>query len=239
MRVLLLQAREPTDPVLREERLAFASKAGLPVTSFVPYDLLQGPPAVAEVLAADALMVGGSGHYYVSRRDLPGFDGLMDMLRHVVSAGHPVFASCFGFQLMTVALGGEIVHDREGTEVGTYEVRLTDDGLRDELLGSLPPRFNAQLGRKDRASRLPAGVTHLASSERAPYQAMRVPGKPIWATQFHPELSVTENRARFYRYLSGYGAEGDISAQQEILRRFSESTATQPLIPRFLKLIER
>ena len=238
MTILLLQAREADDPIRDEERRAFASKARLDPDAFVCHDLLDRPPTLIEIRQHQALMIGGSGDYYVSNADLPRFDMLMDVLREVANVGHPTFASCFGFQLMVQALGGEIVHDPATIEVGTYTMSLTEDGKNDELLGTLPQSFAAQMGRKDRATRLPSGTLHLASSERCPFQAMRVPNKPVWATQFHPEMNRTENRARFIRYLDGYAPHMEGRADDEaILERFKESPDTERLISQFLEIV--
>ena len=237
LKILLLQARNHGDLAKVEERHSFAARAGLDVEQIVPYDLLSGTPSLSEVVNYDALMVGGSGDYYVSKQNLPGFCKVLELLGEVVAHGHPTFASCFGFQLMVQALGGEIIHDAPNTEVGTYELNLTEAGQQDELLGALPPQFLAQLGRKDRAARLPGGSIHLASSERCPFQALRIPGQPIWATQFHPELTGTENLARFHRYQKGYGSVMSEEDQKMTLQRFRDSPETEALIPRFLELV--
>ena len=237
LRILLLQARDEDDPMREEEVLSFAEKSGLTPEQFDQHDLIGGPPDLAEVLARDAMMVGGSGDYYVSKRNLPAFDELLEVLAEVVAAGQPTFASCFGFQLLTVALGGEIVHDSAATEVGTYELELTEAGRKDELLGHLPPRFLAQLGRKDRAARLPAGVRNLAASERCPYQAFRVPGQPVWATQFHPELDARTNKDRFMRYLDGYSMHMTPEEKRTALQRYHESPEASRLLPAFLRLL--
>ena len=237
LRILLLQARDEDDPMREEEVLSFAEKSRLAPEQFDQHDLLAGPPELSQVLARDAMMVGGSGDYYVSKRNLPAFDELLDLLSEVVAAGHPTFASCFGFQLLTVALGGEIIHDPQSTEVGTYELQLTEAGARDTLLGCMPPRFMAQLGRKDRASRLPAELSNLAASRRNPHQAFRVPGQPVWATQFHPELDARTNRDRFMRYLNGYSMHMTAEEKREALSRFQESPETAALLPAFLRLV--
>ncbi len=237
LKILLLQARNHGDQAKSEERQSFAERAGLDLEQVVPHDLLAGPPTTAQVLRYDALMVGGSGDYYVSKKNLPGFWEVLDLLREVVGRGHPTFASCFGFQLMVRALGGEIIFDPANMEVGTYELTLTDAGRQDELLGVLSPRFMAQLGRKDRAARIPAGCVHLASSERAPFQAFKIPNQPIWATQFHPELTGEENRLRFDRYRQGYGSVMSEEEQQLTVSRFRESPETETLIARFLELV--
>jgi GMP synthase (glutamine-hydrolysing) len=182
-------------------------------------------------------MVGGSGDYYVSKRSLPQFERQLELLAEIAETGFPTFASCFGFQLLVEALGGRIVHDPVNVEVGTYDLRLTSQGRKDPLLGKLPPVFAAQLGRKDRADRLPDRVRHLALSERSPYQAFRLPDKPIWATQFHPELDLHSNRLRFERYLKGYAEHMSEAERAETRRRFRESPETHGLLREFLSLV--
>ncbi|HCB48558.1 MAG TPA: aminotransferase [Chloroflexi bacterium] len=182
-------------------------------------------------------MVGGSGEYYVSKKNLPGFSKVMDLLAAVVDIGHPTFASCFGFQMMVQALGGRIIYDPDNMEVGTYELQLSEGGKKDELFRYLPPTFMAQLGHKDRADRLPEGVINLASSVNSRFQAMRIPEKPIWATQFHPELTREENLKRFHRYLDGYASMMSREEVEETLARFSDSPETKDLIPRFLRTV--
>lgn len=237
VRILLLQARNLEDPVRQEERQSFAAKTGLAVEQIVTHDLLSGPPSMKRVREFEAVMVGGSGDYYVSKRSLPEFDAQLEVLASIVENGSPMFASCFGFQILVQALGGSIVHDPENVEVGTYDLSLTAQGEEDPLLGLLPPVFAAQLGRKDRAEELPAGVIHLASSERSRFQSFRVPDKPIWATQFHPELDLASNRLRFDRYLKGYATHMTEAEREEARQRFRESPETDKLLPAFLQLV--
>ena len=190
-----------------------------------------------QVRQFDAVMVGGSGDYYVSKRSLPDFDAQLELLATVAATGFPMFASCFGFQILVQALGGSIVHDPVHVEVGTYDLTLTPGGKQDPLLGRLPPVFAAQLGRKDRAERLPDGVVHLAASQRCPYQSFRIPDRPIWATQFHPELDLDSNRLRFERYLKGYSQHMTEREREETRRRFRASPHTDCLLPAFLDLV--
>lgn len=237
LRVLLLQARGAGDPVAGSERRAFAKAAGLPVERVHTHDLLQGPPSLAGIRRHDVLMVGGSGDYYVSKRNLPDMDATLDRIGEVVEIGHPTFASCFGFQLLVEALGGRVIHDPEGVEVGTFEVTLTEAGASDPLFGHLPRSFRAQMGRKDRAEHLPEDVVHLASSERCRYHALRVPGKPIWSTQFHPELDRERNRMRFERYIDGYAPLMSKEERRRALDRFADSPETDRLLRRFLGVV--
>ena len=182
-------------------------------------------------------MVGGAGDFYVSKGDLPHQESLFELLTELVESGHPMFASCFGFQCLVQAMGGRIIHDPASTEVGTYELTLTDRGQDDPLFGTLPSSFRAQLGRKDRASSYPDQFENLASSAACPYQALRVRGRPIWASQFHPELDREANLERFRRYMDGYAPHMNPQERQAAFDRFVESPDSCQLLRRFLTLI--
>lgn len=237
LRFLLLQARHADDPMRQQEHMAFTSRLGTDPEQIVCWDLLKGPPAFSLVASYDVLMMGGSGDFLVSDKDLPQFSAVLELLREVADRAHPTFASCFGFQCMVEALGGEIVYDAERTEVGTHELTLTHAGRDDPLLGGLPRSFLAQMGRKDRATRLPEEAVHLASSERCPYQAFRLPGKPVWATQFHPELSGDENRERYIRYLNNYEQHVREELHEDDMDRFRPSPETEAMLPKFIELV--
>ena len=237
IKILLLQARKQEDTAKDEERASFAEATAVPIENIVPFDLLAAAPTLSKIQQFDALMIGGSGDYYVSKKDFPHLPRLLEVLQKVVAAGQPTFASCFGFQLLVQALGGNIIYDPEHIEVGTFPVTLTDSGQTDELFAHMPTQFRAQIGRKDRADRLPDGFLHLASSANAPFQALRVPDKPIWATQFHPELTKAENLKRFKRYMDGYASMMSPDEVQETLKRFDESPEANGLLRQFMTLV--
>ena len=232
----MLQARLPDDPMTEHERDCFVTRTGLPRESIVTHQLHDGAPSIERVLDHDGLMIGGSGDYYVSKEDLPCFPAFLDLLREIVKRGHPTFASCFGFQSIVRALGGELVHDPSSAEVGTFELTLSEPGKADPLFGELPVRFHAQMGHQDHAARFADGMLNLASSERCRYQVLRVPDRPIWATQFHPELDRATNLDRFRRYFAEYGPKtGKTRAQTEA--GFLDSPETSDLLSRFLSLV--
>lgn len=237
VKILLLQARHQDDLARQEECQSFADRAGIDLGQIIPHDLLESPPTLAKIRQYDALMVGGSGAFSVSKHNLPGQPAILEVLAEAVEIGHPTFASCFGFHLLVSALGGEVIYDPDNMEVGTYEMTLTEDGADDELFNYLPPKFPAQLGHKDRARVLPDGVKNLVSSANAPYQAFSIPDKPIWATQFHPELTGEDNLLRFHRYTAEYAAIYGPEELKAVLNRFTDSPETDELIPRFLKTV--
>ncbi len=216
LRYTLLQARDAADLARDEEHAAFAARLSVDPSRIRCVDLLRTELTPGILDGSDALLVGGSGEYSVLD-PLPSIRGFIDFLGEVSVSGFPTFASCFGFQALALALGGEVVSDVDRAEVGSYTLSLTDAGRKDPLFGALPPQFIAQLGHKDHVTSLPSGVEHLAGSERSPFQALRVSGKPIYATQFHPELTWKDNRQRYLRYMSTYGALfGEAEAQERL-----------------------
>jgi GMP synthase (glutamine-hydrolysing) len=237
-RILLLQARYSGDPAIDNERASFARAAEVPLEQVRSHSLLDGPPTLAVIRDHQAVMIGGAGEFLVSKADLPRFDSTLERLTETVEAGQPMFASCFGFQLLVKALGGEIIFDQGGMEAGTYDLELTSSGAGDPIFGALPRVFQAQLGRKDRAARLPDNTEHLAGSQAAPYQALRITDKPVWATQFHPELTGAENLARYRAYLETYAAHMTTDEITASIARFGESPDTIHLIGRFMRWID-
>ena len=235
MRFLLLQARNPGDPVREEEVRQFAARLEVPLEAVHTWDLLAGPPEPSHLAAYDALLVGGSGEYDVSKKNLPHMPKTLAFLKQVAETGFPTFASCFGFQLLVVALGGEVTRDEENAELGAAWVCLTEEGKKDELFGALPECFWVQAGHKDRASRMPEGVLNLAYSEKAPYQALRVPGAPIWATQFHPELTEEDTFRRFKRYAALYAPH---LSDAEIWAMLRPSPEANTLLLRFKEYLK-
>ncbi len=237
-RFLLLQARNPDDPVREEERQAFVLASGLPDEAVAAHDLLEGPPPRAVWRRYDGLFVGGSGEYNLSDGSCPHPQATLDFLLEVVAAGKPMFASCFGFQMLAVALGGTVERDVARAEIGTFLVTLTPQGRKDDLFGQLPTRFWAQLGHKEHVTRFPHDkAVHLAGSERSRYQALRIPGAPVWATQFHPELDQQRNMARLLRYRDLYVKHLGDEGFRALLDQFRPSPVADELLPRFLYLV--
>jgi GMP synthase (glutamine-hydrolysing) len=228
MRLLVLQARRASDPMLEHERRCFAAATGRDPAELQFRNLVDGVPALDLVVERAALLIGGAGDFSVAAPEHPFFEPTADLLRRLVRRRFPIFGSCFGYQLLVDALGGRVAHDPACREVGSFNVTLTDEGRRDELFGRLPERFVAQMGHLDRATELPPGVPNLAASRRCPHQALRVPEAPIWATQFHPELDHDTNLDRCVAYAKQYVAEDAGRAQMPspeastILRHFLE-----------------
>lgn len=236
LRFVLLQARNPGDRVREEERAQFAARMKVDVGQIETVSMLDGELDERCLSRCDMLLVGGSGEYSVLD-DHEGIWGAKVFLAEIARTGFPTFASCFGYQLMVDGLGGRVEHDVDHAEVGSFHLQLTEEGLADPVFCTLGQTFAAQLGHKDRAVVLPDEVVNLASSAICPYQALRVPGKPVYAAQFHPELAWLDNRGRFERYMDDYGKVfGMVEAERMLREEFFPSEKASALLDTFLKV---
>jgi GMP synthase (glutamine-hydrolysing) len=232
---LLLQARTPDDPAGPHEYEAFQEIIGVGAEAIQLWSILDGAPPGALLDSVDCVLVGGSGEYGVGdTADNPWLSQFITFMGELAERGAPTFASCFGFQALCVAYGGVVESDKSRAEVGTFELSVTSAGEQDPLFSPLKPRFNAQLGHKDHVTRLPDGVVHLASSERSEYQALKIEGKPIYATQFHPELSMVRNRERFMRYLKDYSDPSMPDTPEVVLAAYRETAEASSVLRRYV-----
>jgi len=196
--------------------------------------MMHGSPDPATLGRYDAIFFGGSGAFSVLD-DTPWIRASVQVLLRVVDARIPAYASCFGFQGLAMALGGEVIHDDDHTEMGSTDVFLTDAGRRDPLFSALPPRFWVQEGHHDRVSRLPAGVTLMVGGDFCYEQAFRVDGAPFWASQFHPELTVRKTIDRFHHYADFYLEPDEVQSELAKLESGLESPEVAELLSRFVR----
>ncbi len=231
---LLLQVRDPGDPMGPHEIESFR-RALLPFDARVRvFDLLGGPLRAEALRGADLALMGGSGAYSAAV-PAPWLDQALDSLRAVYESGVPAFASCWGFQGMAAALGGAVIRDRRRAEIGTYEVVLTAEGRADPVFGRLGPSFKAQMGHEDLVAELPEGATLLASSALVANQAYRFEGRPVYCTQFHPELD-RDGMLRRFRTYPKYSEEVVGLTLPEIATRIAETPEAASLLRRFVAI---
>jgi len=199
LRFLLLQVRNDDDPIRGQEIVCFVRSLSCRREQLSVFDLLASAPSSEILQDADIVLLGGSGDYSVATGG-PWLPPALAALRLLYDIGKPTFASCWGFQAMAKALGGRVITDPSRAELGSIEVHLTAEGEADSLFSQLGSPFLAQMGHQDRVDRLPQSATRLAGSKRVENQAFCFAGKPIYCTQFHPEL----NRAALLDRLAAY-----------------------------------
>ncbi len=199
IRYLLLQVRNHDDPMRPQEVGCFARTLRCPREQIHAVDLLSGVPTVQQLDTVDVVLLGGSGDYSVAE----GGDWLgvaLEAMQELYDLSKPTFASCWGFQAMAKAMGGEVVTDPDRAELGTIPVRLTEAGRKDPVFGPLGETFDAGMGHQDIVVRLPEDAVRLASTDLVENQAFCFKGKPIYCTQFHPELDRKAFLERVHAY---------------------------------------
>jgi len=231
LRFLLMQIRNPDDPMREQEVGCFARAMRCEPSQISTWDILSSVPSDHELAEYDMTMLGGSGDYSATSTEA-WIEPILDLFRRLHQQSKPTFASCWGFQAMARAMGGTVVHDLDRAEVGTRQLKLTDAGREDKIFSSLGKTFHAQMGHADRVDQLPTDAVLLASTDRVENQAYCFADKPIYCTQFHPELNRENLLGRLTQYpeyvdkIAGVSIEEfrdtlqDTPETEELLRRF-------------------
>jgi len=203
---LLISVRHPNDSMTGHEKGCFEKATGLELelihamTTKLDRSWLEERPF---------LLCGGSGDFGVQDPH-PWIHRFLDFLLDAIDLKVPSYASCFGFQGVALALGGEIGRDPEKQEMGVIPLELTSAGEDDPLFSQLSSPFHAPLGHNDEVTRLPAGVTLLACGDLVTNQAFRVNNAPFWASQFHPELTRANLVQRWEHYRDQFTTDKEI-----------------------------
>ena len=230
---LLISVRDKDDPMVQHERSCFEARAG--VAMDVVFAIERG---LSEHLLEErpGVFFGGSGAYSVTDSD-PWIREALDFFLLVVDKKVPAYASCFAFQGLALAMGGEVSHDPAYAEMGIVPVELTPAARKDVLFRDLPLSVPVCSGHNDHVSRLPSGVTSFARGELVENQAFKVDGAPFWASQFHPELKKSDLIVRWNFYRDVFTTDPDeIAATDAVLNAAPETPEVNGLIRSLLAL---
>lgn len=218
----------------QQEVRCFARAADCGEEQIHVFDLLSGVPSLEHLSHFDVVLLGGSGDYSVAEGG-PWLPVALETMQELYYTSKPTFASCWGFQAMAKAMGGEVVTDTSRAELGSVFVRLTKAGKQDPIFGGLGDQFLAAMGHQDVVERLPPNTILLASSDTVENQAFRFADKPIYCTQFHPEL----DRAAFLERVDAYPHYVDkiagMSLEDFARERCQETPVTGQILMKFLQ----
>ena len=165
----------------------------------------------------------------------------IDVIGAALAAGKPVLGICLGAQLLAHALGGA-VRRHAVSEIGWYELALTDAGRADPVMaaiGARAPVFQWHSYTFD----LPRDVAHLASTDTCRNQAFRH-GTNAYGFQFHLEM----DQALIERWLglpayrddliaAGLGRDADSIRADTLPRIASMQAAAHAVFNNFLDLV--
>ena len=136
--------------------------------------------AILKMHPSAIILSGGPSSVYAA--GAPSVD--LEVLR----AGIPVFGICYGFQLLSQALGGTV------TETGLSEFGRTElhrEGSS-QLLAELPESLKVWMSHGDSVSKAPDGFVITAKSAGAPIAAFENLTTRSAGVQFHPEVLHSE-----------------------------------------------
>ena len=151
---------------------------------------------------------------------------LMDLIREIHARQGWLLGVCFGHQALGHALGGEVVMNPRGREMGTVPVYLTEEGKKSPLLAGFVSGDMASLAHRTHVSRLPEGAVRLAYNQMTPNQAF-VTGRS-YGYQPHPELTPHHLRLMTDLYGSVLIRKEKFVDDQQHLDDFRESFVETP-----------
>lgn len=141
----------------------------------------------------------------------PEIAGQIELAREVLKARTPLFGSCWGLQVITVAAGGTVRVNPKGRELGiARRIALTPAGRDHPMYRGKGSVFDAVTVHLDEVEILAPGTTVLASNAQSDVQAAEIvlDGAVAWGTQYHPEFSLGDMAAIVRRYGSRLMKEG-------------------------------
>jgi GMP synthase (glutamine-hydrolysing) len=159
-------------------------EVGAELVEWLPHE---SPPP--DLDGFDAAIVFGADAQVDQEDALPWLRPEKQAVRELLERDTPVLGVCFGSQLLAEAAGG-VVRPSMHPEIGWHGVELLPEGRVDPLLGFLPTTFES-LQYHSYEWLLPPGAVALARSAVC-LQAFRLPDRPVWGVQFHPEVTESD-----------------------------------------------
>ena len=106
----------------------------------------------------------------------------------VFDLGIPILGICYGMQTLAEQMGGHVI-SVDQKEFGHSELEIETESI---LFKGLNKKINVWMSHGDQVQDLPDDFDLVASTASAPIAAMEHKDSPIFAIQFHPEVTHTE-----------------------------------------------
>lgn len=133
------------------------------------------------------IFTGGPNSVYDERS--PHFD------KEVLNCNIPVLGICYGAQLMAYMAGGEVASAENGSEYGKTKIYYE----KSKLTLNIPDSGVCFMSHSDYIKTVPAGFRVIATTDNCPTAAMCNEDRALYAVQFHPEVTHTENGKEFFK----------------------------------------
>ncbi|MEK7818729.1 MAG: glutamine-hydrolyzing GMP synthase [Bacteroidota bacterium] len=113
----------------------------------------------------------------------------------ILSLGIPILGICYGLQLISQQLGGEVIKSNQ-REFGRAEIKIKN---RNGIFDSFDETTSVWMSHGDKVQKLPSGFYSIAESQNAPLCAIENVEKKIYGVQFHPEVVHTKEGTKLLR----------------------------------------
>lgn len=115
--------------------------------------------------------------------------------KEIFKLGIPVLGICYGMQLMTHMLGGE-VEQADKREYGVTSVKIDNSS---KLFAGFEDNNDCLMSHTDFVNKLPDGFENIGSTNHCPNAAMQNIEKNFYGIQFHPEVNHTNKGTEILR----------------------------------------
>lgn len=177
-----------------------------------------------------AIIIGGSPYSVYEEHLVKELELLKKVLCNAMEREIPILGICFGHQVLSYLLGGEVRRDMDRREKGFAEIHRHEEGNDDPLFSKLPTTFVSRVNHSDHVMSLPENTIHICYNDTSFIQAFRHTEKPVWGVQFHPEMSEEDVLYRYTHFADTY-----FISDQEREVACEELVETSPEVHRLLE----
>ena len=145
----------------------------------VPYDI--SIEKIKEKNPKGIIFTGGPSSVY--GEDAP------KCAKEIFEMGIPILGICYGMQIMTYTLGGNV------TKANVREYGITDVDINNKslLFEGFEKTNKFLMSHTDFVEQVPEGFTNIGVTDSCPNAAMENTDKNLYGIQFHPEVNNSEN----------------------------------------------
>lgn len=108
----------------------------------------------------------------------------------IFEKGIPILGICYGMQLLSHLLGGEVISGKK--EYGPAVIELKDKISGSKILKGLGKKFTVWMSHGDEVVSVPSGFRTLGSTKNVPFAFVEDSSNKIFGVQFHPEVEHTD-----------------------------------------------
>ncbi len=131
--------------------------------------------------------------------------------QHFFDAGVPILGICYGQQVMSAQLGGNVVVSGDGGEFGSAFIDVKRRCALFDGLWAEGERHQVWMSHGDKVDAIPPGFEPVATSEGAPFAIVADEARRFYGVQFHPEVVHTPDGgkliANFARHVCGLAGD--------------------------------